>query len=87
MPSSPILIDGEERPDLDTIYHNYSEAVNATGGWPLNLFMTPGLYPISGGASWPGPGTEHSLPGDGGDDETYNNFLAVSRKIHTFWVE
>ncbi|KAK0717352.1 hypothetical protein B0T26DRAFT_647100 [Lasiosphaeria miniovina] len=88
----PILVDREERPDLDTIYQNYSEAVNATGGWPLNLFLTPDLYPIFGGTYWPGPGTEHSLagdslPGDGGGDETYNDFLAVSRKIHTFWVE
>ncbi|KAL2140318.1 hypothetical protein VTI28DRAFT_3962 [Corynascus sepedonium] len=56
----PILIDREERPDLDTIYQNYSEAVNATGGWPLNLFLTPDLYPIFGGTYWPGPGTEHS---------------------------
>ncbi|AEO61160.1 hypothetical protein MYCTH_2311055 [Thermothelomyces thermophilus ATCC 42464] len=56
----PILVDREERPDLDTIYQNYSEAVNATGGWPLNLFLTPDLYPIFGGTYWPGPGTEHS---------------------------
>ncbi|KAK3331248.1 hypothetical protein B0H66DRAFT_93798 [Apodospora peruviana] len=66
----PIIIDREERPDLDTIYQNYSEAVNATGGWPLNLFLTPDLYPIFGGTYWPGPGTEHSSlplqpPGDG----------------------
>ncbi|KAL2157898.1 hypothetical protein VTH06DRAFT_4953 [Thermothelomyces fergusii] len=69
----PILIDREERPDLDTIYQNYSEAVNATGGWPLNLFLTPDLYPIFGGTYWPGPGAEHgsaaaSAAGGGGGD-------------------
>jgi len=82
----PILIDREERPDLDTIYQNYSEAVNATGGWPLNLFLTPDLYPIFGGTYWPGPGTEHSLAGSLGD-EAYTDFLAISKKIHQFWVD
>ncbi|KAK3290308.1 uncharacterized protein B0H64DRAFT_62405 [Chaetomium fimeti] len=96
----PILIDREERPDLDTIYQNYSEAVNATGGWPLNLFLTPDLYPIFGGTYWPGPGTEHSaaaaaaggsgtggISGAGEGEESYNDFLAIAKKIHQFWVE
>ncbi|SPQ19855.1 3d66a7d9-b5a8-4162-9903-cb760fc8b09c [Thermothielavioides terrestris] len=88
----PILIDREERPDLDAIYQNYSEAVNATGGWPLNLFLTPDLYPIFGGTYWPGPGTEHSAAaaaGGGGAsrDESYHDFLAIAKKIHKFWVE
>ena len=82
----PILIDREERPDLDAIYQNYSEAVNATGGWPLNLFLTPDLYPIFGGTYWPGPGTEHSLAGSAGD-EAYTDFLAISKKIHAFWTD
>ncbi|KAK3996242.1 spermatogenesis-associated protein 20 [Cladorrhinum sp. PSN332] len=88
----PIIVDREERPDLDTIYQNYSEAVNATGGWPLNLFLTPDLYPIFGGTYWPGPGTEHSLAGgslapDSVSGEVYNDFLAIAKKIHTFWVD
>jgi uncharacterized protein YyaL (SSP411 family) len=88
----PVIIDREERPDLDTIYQNYSEAVNATGGWPLNLFLTPDLYPIFGGTYWPGPGTEHSaagaaVAGDNTGEESYNDFLAIAKKIHKFWVE
>ncbi|KAK4228882.1 spermatogenesis-associated protein 20 [Podospora fimiseda] len=88
----PIIVDREERPDLDTIYQNYSEAVNATGGWPLNLFLTPDLYPIFGGTYWPGPGTEHSMVGgslapDSVSGEVYNDFLAIAKKIHTFWEE
>ncbi|KAL2121730.1 hypothetical protein VTJ04DRAFT_2185 [Mycothermus thermophilus] len=92
----PILIDREERPDLDTIYQNYSEAVNATGGWPLNLFLTPDLYPIFGGTYWPGPGTEHSSAAaasgnaasrEAAGEESYTDFLAISKKIHKFWVE
>ncbi|KAK3364516.1 hypothetical protein B0T25DRAFT_563528 [Lasiosphaeria hispida] len=90
----PIIVDREERPDLDTIYQNYSEAVNATGGWPLNLFLTPDLYPIFGETYWPGPGTEHSLAaaaladdhaGDG--EEACIDFLALSKKIHNVWEE
>ncbi|KXX82366.1 Spermatogenesis-associated protein 20 [Madurella mycetomatis] len=88
----PIIVDREERPDLDTIYQNYSEAVNATGGWPLNLFLTPDLYPIFGGTYWPGPGTDHSTAGsaiaaDNTGEESYNDFLAIAKKIHKFWVE
>ncbi|KAL2136560.1 hypothetical protein VTI74DRAFT_3105 [Chaetomium olivicolor] len=84
----PILIDREERPDLDTIYQNYSEAVNATGGWPLNLFLTPDLYPIFGGTYWPGPGTEHSTLGaDAAGEDSYSDFLAIAKKIHGFWVD
>ncbi|KAL2269293.1 hypothetical protein VTJ83DRAFT_1477 [Remersonia thermophila] len=92
----PILIDREERPDLDTIYQNYSEAVNATGGWPLNLFLTPDLYPIFGGTYWPGPGTDHSSAATSSEaaeareaagEESYTDFLAIAKKIHKFWVE
>lgn len=86
----PVLVDREERPDLDTIYQNYSEAVNATGGWPLNLFLTPDLYPIFGGTYWPGPGTEHSTAAAADSttgEESYNDFLAIAKKIHTFWLE
>ncbi|KAK3903989.1 hypothetical protein C8A05DRAFT_32237 [Staphylotrichum tortipilum] len=89
----PVLVDRDERPDLDTIYQNYSEAVNATGGWPLNLFLTPDLYPIFGGTYWPGPGTDHSAAadsaaeGDTAGEDSYNDFLAIAKKIHTFWIE
>ncbi|KAM7187403.1 Protein of unknown function, DUF255 domain containing protein [Naviculisporaceae sp. PSN 640] len=95
----PIIIDREERPDLDTIYQNYSEAVNATGGWPLNLILTPDLYPIFGGTYWPGPGTDHSLSMAGGGErdsssgaaidieELCIDFLAISKKVLGYWQE
>jgi uncharacterized protein YyaL (SSP411 family) len=84
----PILIDRDERPDLDTIYQNYSEAINATGGWPLNIFLTPDLYPIFSGIYWPGPGTEHSLAGISSmQSNTYGDFLAISQRVLTFWIE
>jgi uncharacterized protein YyaL (SSP411 family) len=36
----PVLVDREERPDLDQIYQAASTLVGHSGGWPLNLFLT-----------------------------------------------
>jgi hypothetical protein len=36
----PILVDREERPDLDQIYQAASTIMGHSGGWPLNLFLT-----------------------------------------------
>ncbi|GKT96519.1 DUF255 domain protein [Colletotrichum tofieldiae] len=49
----PVIIDREERPELDTIYMNYVQAVSGSGGWPLNLFLTPELEPVFGGTYYP----------------------------------
>ncbi|KAK4183697.1 spermatogenesis-associated protein 20 [Podospora australis] len=86
----PVIVDRDERPDLDTIYQNYSEALTATGGWPLNLFLTPELHPIYGGTYWPGPGTEHSLAAERDSnisEEAPHDFLAIARKIQGVWEE
>ncbi|KAF1810069.1 hypothetical protein P152DRAFT_451448 [Eremomyces bilateralis CBS 781.70] len=49
----PIIVDRDDRPDLDRIYMNYVQATTATGGWPLNVFLTPSLAPIFGGTYFP----------------------------------
>ena len=37
-----IKVDREERPDLDTIYHDRPGALlGEQGGWPLTMFLTP----------------------------------------------
>jgi len=86
----PIIIDREERPDLDIIYQNYMEAVYSAGGWPLNLFLTPELHPFFAGLYWPGPGTDHAInrANNAGDseEEPCNDLLALLRKVHTFWI-
>ncbi|RAL68481.1 hypothetical protein DID88_007209 [Monilinia fructigena] len=51
----PIKIDREERPDIDRIYMNFVQATTGSGGWPLNVFLTPSLEPVFGGTYWPGP--------------------------------
>ncbi|HJR55509.1 MAG TPA: thioredoxin domain-containing protein [Rhizomicrobium sp.] len=37
----PILVDREERPDLDIFYQSAQPAMGLRGGWPLNVFLTP----------------------------------------------
>ena len=42
----PVLVDREERPDVDQIYQAASTMMGHTGGWPLNLFMTADGVPF-----------------------------------------
>ena len=46
----PILVDREERPDLDQLYLNAAAASGWTTGWPLNVFLTPERKPFFGGS-------------------------------------
>ncbi|MFT3979860.1 MAG: thioredoxin domain-containing protein [Ferruginibacter sp.] len=48
-----IKIDREERPDLDHIYMDAVQAISGSGGWPLNVFLTPGKKPFYGGTYFP----------------------------------
>ena len=48
-----IKIDREERPDLDHIYMDAVQAMSGSGGWPLNVFLTPDTKPFYGGTYFP----------------------------------
>ncbi|MFT3949014.1 MAG: thioredoxin domain-containing protein [Agriterribacter sp.] len=48
-----IKIDREERPDLDHIYMNAVQTMTGSGGWPLNVFLTPDKKPFYGGTYFP----------------------------------
>jgi uncharacterized protein YyaL (SSP411 family) len=74
----PIKIDREERPDVDRIYMNYVQATTGSGGWPLNVFITPDLEPIFGGTYWPGPGSTMAM----GD---HVGFVGILEKIRDVW--
>ncbi|HEY9364883.1 MAG TPA: thioredoxin domain-containing protein [Chitinophagaceae bacterium] len=56
-----IKIDREERPDLDHIYMDAVQAMTGSGGWPLNVFLTPKLKPFYGGTYFP-PERAYSRP-------------------------
>jgi uncharacterized protein len=42
----PILVDRDERPDLDTLYQGASGVMGYQGGWPLNIFLSPDGAPF-----------------------------------------
>jgi uncharacterized protein YyaL (SSP411 family) len=56
-----IKIDREERPDLDHIYMDAVQVMTGSGGWPLNVFLTPGAKPFYGGTYFP-PVRAHNRP-------------------------
>ena len=41
-----IKVDREERPDVDHFYMEVSQRINGSGGWPLNVILTPDRKPI-----------------------------------------
>ena len=48
-----IKVDREERPDVDNEYMSFVEATTGSGGWPMNVFLTPDLKPFFGGTYFP----------------------------------
>ena len=48
-----IKVDREERPDVDQIYMQFVQMTTGSGGWPLNVFLTPQLEPYYGGTYFP----------------------------------
>lgn len=50
-----ILVDREERPDIDRIYQNAQQLLNRQpGGWPLTMFLDPeDQLPLFGGTYFP----------------------------------
>jgi uncharacterized protein YyaL (SSP411 family) len=48
-----IKVDREERPDLDHVYMTVSQILTGSGGWPLNISMTPDKRPFFAGTYIP----------------------------------
>ena len=71
-----IKVDREERPDVDKIYMTFVQSTTGSGGWPLNVFLTPDLKPFFGGTYFP-PDNRHGRPG----------FLQLLRQIAKLWKE
>ncbi|MCR9144373.1 MAG: thioredoxin domain-containing protein [bacterium] len=69
-----IKVDREERPDVDQIYMKALHATGQQGGWPLNMFLTPDLLPITGGTYFP-PQAAHGRP----------SFTDVLNNINQLW--
>jgi uncharacterized protein YyaL (SSP411 family) len=56
-----IKVDREERPDIDHIYMDALTSMTGSGGWPLNVFLTPDGRPFYGGTYYP-PQAFHNMP-------------------------
>jgi hypothetical protein len=69
-----IKVDREERPDVDKIYMTFVQAATGSGGWPLNVFLTPELKPFFGGTYFP-PDNRQGRPG----------FLQLLQQIQEVW--
>jgi len=48
-----IKVDREERPDIDQVYMAFVQMTTGSGGWPLNVFLTPEQEPYFGGTYFP----------------------------------
>jgi uncharacterized protein YyaL (SSP411 family) len=57
-----IKVDREERPDVDAIYMEATQAMTGHGGWPMTCFLTPTGEPFHCGTYYP-PTPRHGLPG------------------------
>jgi len=70
-----IKVDREERPDLDRVYMLAREILTGNGGWPNNVFLTPGLRPFFAGSYFP-PEARPGRPG----------FPDILKGLHRAWT-
>jgi len=71
-----IKVDREERPDIDQVYMQVAQMMNGSGGWPLNILMTPDKKPFYAGTYIP----KYSRNGRVG-------MLDLSAKVHELWLQ
>jgi uncharacterized protein YyaL (SSP411 family) len=56
-----VKVDREERPDVDAVYMEATQAMTGHGGWPMTVFTTPEGEPFYCGTYFP-PTPGHGLP-------------------------
>ncbi len=59
-----VKVDREERPDVDAIYMNATQAMTGRGGWPMTVFLDPDRRPFYAGTYFPAVG-RHGMPSFG----------------------
>ena len=69
-----IKVDREERPDVDAVYMQATQALTGQGGWPMSVFLTPDRKPFYAGTYFP-PTPRHGLP----------SFTQVLQAINDAW--
>jgi len=71
-----IKVDREERPDIDAVYMEATQAMTGHGGWPMTCILTPGGEPFFAGTYFPVE-ARHGMPA----------FGQVLRAVVTAWQE
>ncbi|MEO7982392.1 MAG: thioredoxin domain-containing protein, partial [Sporichthyaceae bacterium] len=56
-----VKVDREERPDVDAVYMEATQALTGHGGWPMTVFTTPAGKPFYCGTYFP-PVPRHGMP-------------------------
>lgn len=72
----PIKVDREERPDIDEVYMQITQAMTGGGGWPMTVIMTPDKHAFFAGTYFP----KESVAGRPG-------IKKVVTELHKAWVE
>ena len=70
-----IKVDREEHPDVDHMYMDAVQAITQSGGWPLNVFVTPQRVPFYGGTYYP-PKPLYGRP----------SWMQVLQQINNIWT-
>ncbi len=71
-----IKVDREERPDVDAVYMEATQAMTGHGGWPMTCFLTPTAEPFFCGTYFP-PADRGGMP----------SFLRVCASVVQAWDE
>lgn len=72
----PVKVDREERPDIDEVYMQITQAITGGGGWPMTVVMTPEKHAFFAGTYFP----KESVAGRPG-------IKKVATELHNAWVE
>jgi len=56
-----VKVDREERPDVDAVYMEVTQAMTGHGGWPMTVFLTPDARPFHAGTYYP-PSPRPGMP-------------------------
>ncbi len=71
----PVVVDSEQRPDINHQMMAFVEISTGSGGWPLNVFLTPHGRPFAGGTYFPAK-TAYGIAG----------LSTLLPKIHGLWL-
>ncbi|MFD9703956.1 thioredoxin domain-containing protein [Lentzea sp. NPDC059081] len=70
-----VKVDREERPDVDAVYMEVTQAMTGHGGWPMTVFLTPDARPFHAGTYYP-PAPRPGMP----------SFKQIIEAVHATWT-